>query len=299
MGEARQKYALVSSKLVDKIVSKLFFACAFSAVVIVMSIFIYTFYLGSPQLQQWVMRGFGLNWDPNYGVLTATFYTFYTGAGAAAIAAIVGLPCAIYLAEYANMRVRNVIKPTLEVLTSIPSILVGLIGVVLVVETLKNFFNLGSGQGVLAVWIVLFVLSLPLVASVSEDAIRAVPAEQREASLALGATKWQTSLRVSIPGAISGIAASLILAMGNAIGETLAVFMVIGGGNSTTTISLTNLFQRVDTIPTIILLNYNRGENGASQAGSLSAASFLLFVIVGILNIAIRLSLRKSKAETV
>jgi phosphate transport system permease protein len=287
---------LVSSSLIDKLVAKIFFLCAFSSVFIVFAIFIYILNLGYPQILQWFMHGFGLNWYSGYGVLSYVFYSLYTGAGATVLAAIVGIPCAIYLAEYANMKVRNILKPSLEVLTSLPSILIGLIGVVLVVATLASFFGVQNGQGVLAAWIVLFVLSLPLIASVSEDAIRSVPAEQKEASLALGATRWQTTLKVSVPGAMSGIIASLILAMGSAIGETMAVWMVVGGGAyPSTSISLTSLFGTTDTIPTLIAMNYNKGESSVDQLGALAAAAFLLFVIVGVLNIAIRLALRKRK----
>lgn len=288
---------MVSSKLVDNIVSKIFFICAFSSVIIVFAIFAYIFNLGFPQFQEWITHGFGLDWYNNFGILSPAFYSLYTGAGATAIAAIIGIPCAIYLAEYANTKVRNILKPSLEVLTSIPSILVGLIGVVLVVATLKDFFGVGGGKGVLASWIVLFVLSLPLIASVSEDAIRAVPAEQKEASLALGATKWQTTLRVSVPGATSGIIASIILAMGSAIGETMAVWMVVGGGAfPSAPISVTNLFGTVDTIPTIIAMYYNKGESSGSQLNALASAAILLFIVVGFLNIIIRLALKKPKS---
>ncbi len=285
---------MVSSNLIDKIVSKVFFACAASSIVIVFMIFIFILNLGFPQLQQWVLNGFGLNWHSNFGVLSAAFYTLYTGAGSTLLAAIIGIPCAIYLAEYANTKVRNFVKPSLEVLTSMPSILIGLIGVVLIVVTIKDFFNLTiAGIGVLAAWIVLFVLSLPLIASIAEDAIRAVPHELKEASLALGATKWQTTVKVSVPIAKSGILAALILAMGNAIGETMAVWMVVGGGVvPSAPPAVTYLFGPIDTIPTLIALYYKQGEVSVSQMTPLAGAAFLLFVIVGLLNIVIRASLK-------
>ncbi|MCW3983825.1 MAG: phosphate ABC transporter permease subunit PstC [Candidatus Bathyarchaeota archaeon] len=286
---------MISSKLIDSIVSKFFFICAFSSIIIVMMIFVYILSMGFPQMQQWLLNGFGLDWKVNNGILSPAFYSLYTGAGSTVIAAAVGIPVAIYLAEYADIKIRNIVKPSLEVLTSIPSILVGLIGVVLIVTTIKDFFNLTiSGVGVLAAWIVLFVLSLPLVASVAEDAIRAVPHELKEASLALGATKWQTTLRVSLPVAKSGIIAALVLAMGNAIGETMAVWMVVGGGVvPSAAISPTNFFGPIDTIPTLIALYYKQGESDTSQIYSLAGAAILLFIIVGGLNIAIRRMLKE------
>jgi phosphate transport system permease protein len=197
---------MVSSQLIDSAISKIFFLCAASSIFIVFGIFIYILDMGLPQLQDWILNGFGLLWDPYtnslYGILSMAFYTLYTATGATVMATAIGIPCAIYLAEYANNKIRNIIKPSLEVLTSMPSILVGLVGVVLIVLTIQKVFNLsGSGIGVMAAWIVLFVLALPLVASIAEDAIRAVPSELKEASLALGATQWQTTLKVSLPGA--------------------------------------------------------------------------------------------------
>ncbi len=257
--------------------------------------------MGLPQLQDWILNGFGLLWDPYtsglYGILSMAFYTLYTATGATVMATAIGIPCAIYLAEYANNKIRNIIKPSLEVLTSMPSILVGLVGVVLIVLTIQKVFNLsGSGIGVMAAWIVLFVLALPLVASIAEDAIRAVPSELKEASLALGATQWQTTLKVSLPGAKSGILTALILALGSSIGETMAVWMVIGGGMYPSIApSLTYLFGSVDTIPTLIAANYKQGEITLDLLPALMGAAFILFVIVGGLNVILRRFIQKKQ----
>jgi phosphate transport system permease protein len=280
---------VVSSRLIDEIVSKTFFACAASSIAIVFGIFIYIVYSGYPQLQQWILYGFGLSWTNNWGILSGAFYTFYTGMGATILSAAVGIPCAIYLAEYASPKLRNIVKPSLEVLTSLPSIIVGLIGVVVIVGMLETLFKAGNGQGVVAAWIVLFIMTLPLVASITEDAIRAVPYELKEAALALGATKWQTTLRVSLPGAKSGMLASIVLGMGTAIGETMAVWMVIGGGlTPSAPPSLTYLFGATDIIPTLIATTYKSGESGQLRIAQCAAAALILFLIVGALNIAIR-----------
>jgi phosphate transport system permease protein len=287
---------LVSGKIVDSIVSKIFFTCAVSSIIVVFSIFIYISYSSIPQLQQWILNGFGMSWKPGNGIIPAAFYTFYTGIGATALSAAVGIPCAIYLAEYAGPKIRNFIKPSLEILTSLPSIIVGLIGVVVIVGMLENLFSVGNGQGVVAAWIVLFIMTLPLVASISEDAIRAVPHEQIEASLALGATRWQTTLKVSLPGARSGILTSLVLGMGTAIGETMAVWMVITGGLVPSAApSLSYLFGNIDTIPVVIALSYKGGESGANNIPQCAGAALILFVIVGLLNFAIRRTSKSNK----
>jgi len=289
---------MVSSRLIDRIVAKIFFLCAASSIAIVLSIFLYIAYSGFPTLQEWILHGFGMSWRPNYGVIPAAFYTFYTGIGATALAAAFGIPCGIYLAEYAAQRVRNIVKPSLEVLTSLPSIIVGLVGVVLIVATLKNLFNVGNGQGVVAAWIVLFIMTLPLIASITEDAIRAVPQDLKEASLALGATKWQTTLRVSIPCAQSGILTSVVLGMGTAIGETMAVWMVIGGGLvPSAPPSFAYLFGTTDTIPVVIALSYKTGESGVGAISQCAAAAFILFLIVGLMNLAIRANARRQQHQ--
>jgi phosphate transport system permease protein len=292
---------LVSSKLIDNIVKNIFLVCAASSIVIVFGIFIYIFYEATPQLQSWLLHGFGMTWIPYgdmtpFGIIPASFYTLYTGVGATILSALVGIPCAIYLAEYATPKARNFIKPSLEVLTSLPSIIVGLIGVVVIVGMLQNLFDVGSGKGLVAAWLVLFVMILPLVASITEDAIRAVPNELREASLALGATKWQTTQKVSLPGAKSGMLTSLVLAMGTAVGETMAVWMVVGGGFAPTPPpSLTYFFGNLDTIPIEIALSYKGGESGGSTMAQCAAAAVILFLIVGILNIAIRKTSKGTK----
>lgn len=290
-----------NGKLIDNIVSKIFFICAVSSIAIVFSIFVYIFYNSLPQLEIWNLNGYGMTWFPYqdmppWGIIPAAFYTFYTGIGATILAAAVGIPCAIYLAEYASPKLRNMIKPSLEILTSLPSIIVGLIGIVVIVGMLQDVLGVPTGQGVLAAWLVLFIMTLPLVASITEDSIRAVPNELREASLALGATQWQTTLKVSLPGARSGMLTALVLGMGTAIGETMAVWMVVGGGSVPSTApSFTTLFGNVDTIPVVIALSYKSGESGANNIPPCAAAALILFLIVGLLNIGIKKTSKGNK----
>jgi phosphate transport system permease protein len=253
-------------------------------------------YGGYPVIANWLAYGFGMEWLPlsgEYGVIPLVFTTFYLGIGATALAAVIGIPCAIYLAEFADMRFRSIIKPSLEILTGVPSVVIGLVGFVLIVNVLVNLTGVGSSM--LAAWIVVGVMSLPTVASISEDAIRAVPHDLKEASLALGATRWQTMRHILLPAARSGILASLVLAMGAAVGETMAVIMVIG--------------RRVPppiTLNPIVVSNVITAEIVGYWAESASipelvqalfGLGFILFVIVGVLNLLISRAVKRSVSK--
>jgi len=148
-------------------------------------------------------------------------------AGALILAVPLGIACAILLAEVAPPRVRQIIRPAVELLVGIPSVVYGLVGMVLLVPAIRNYFG-GTGFSVLAASMVLTAMVLPTIISISEDSIRAVPATYKEGALALGATRWQTIWRVMLPAARSGIGASIVLGMGRAIGETMAMIMVLG-----------------------------------------------------------------------
>jgi len=143
------------------------------------------------------------------------------------LAAVIGIPAAIYLAEFSPAWLRNIIKPCVELLVGIPSIVLGFFGLIVIVTYIRDSFG-GYGECILAGWIILAIMTLPHVISISEDSIRAVPKEYKEGSLALGATQLQTIKKVILPNARSGILAAMVLGMGNAIGETMAVLMVNG-----------------------------------------------------------------------
>ena len=221
--------------------------------------------------------------------MTAFMYnTLYVGLGGTVLGAAIGIPCAIYLAEFADMRLRNMIKPALEVLNGFPSVVLGMVGYALVCFTIQRYTGgaAGSFYCILAAWVVLGIMSLPLITSVSEDSLRAVPQDLREASLGLGATKWQTALRILVPGAISGILTALLLALGNAIGETMAVLAVIGVQSPPPT-SLDPLVSS-NVITAMIANGYQEVSWGSTAFDYLFAAGFLLFVMTMLLNIATR-----------
>jgi len=177
---------------------------------------------------------FGTKWypvsePPTLGIMPFFMATLMVTAVATAIAVPVGIGCAAYLAEVAPARVRETVKPIIELLAGIPSVMMGFIGLMLLSPLVQSMFNLNTGLCGLTAGIMLSLMSLPIIVSVSEDALRAVPDEFREASYALGATRWQTIRHVSIPAAFSGITAAVMLGVGRAIGETMTVLMVAGG----------------------------------------------------------------------
>jgi len=166
---------------------------------------------------------------PTFGIMPFFVSTLMVTLVATAIAVPLGIGCAAYLAEVAPVRVRETVKPIIELLAGIPSVVMGFIGLTLLSPLVQSTFNLNTGLCGLTAGIMLSLMSLPIIVSVSEDALRAVPNEFKEASYALGATKWETIRHISIPAALSGITAAVMLGVGRAIGETMTVLMVAGG----------------------------------------------------------------------
>lgn len=177
---------------------------------------------------------FGTKWypvsePPTFGITSFFAATFWVTLVATAISVPIGIACAAYLAEVAHPKVRETVKPIIELLAGIPSVVMGFIGLMLLSPLVQSAFNLNTGLCGLTAGIMLSLMSLPIIISVSEDALRAVPDDFREASYALGATRWETIRHVCIPGALSGITAAIMLGVGRAIGETMTVLMVAGG----------------------------------------------------------------------
>lgn len=177
---------------------------------------------------------FGTKWypvsePPTFGIAPFFVATFWVTLAATAIAVPIGVGCAAYLAEIAPAQVRETVKPIIELLAGIPSVVMGFIGLMLLSPLVQSAFNLNTGLSGLTAGIMLSMMSLPIIVSISEDALRAVPSEFKEAAYALGATKWETIRHVSIPAALSGIMAAVMLGVGRAIGETMTVLMVAGG----------------------------------------------------------------------
>jgi len=177
---------------------------------------------------------FGTKWypvsdPPTFGIMPFFVATLWVTIVATAMAVPIGIGCAAYLSEVASSKVRETLKPIIELLAGIPSVVMGFIGLMLLSPLVQSAFNLNTGLCGLSAGIMLALMSLPIIVSVSEDALQAVPDEFRQASYALGATKWETIRHVCIPGAFSGITAAVMLGVGRAIGETMTVLMIAGG----------------------------------------------------------------------
>ncbi len=222
----------------------------------------------------------GLKWAPTkgkFGILPMIVGSFEVTFGAMILGVPLALLCAIYLAEFASPRTRNILKPAIEVLAGIPSVVYGFIGMMVIVPFLRNTFG-GSGFSVAGCSIVLGIMILPTITSISFDALMAIPRTYREGSLALGATPWQTVKMVVLPAAKSGIVAAVILGMGRAIGETMAVIMIAG---NSLIIPLTP-FDPVRTLTSNIALEMGYATGDHRQA--LFATGIILFVVIMCLN---------------
>jgi len=237
----------------------------------------------------------GTEWNPQdniYGAGTFIAGSIITTLGAIIFALPFGLACAIFLSEAAPGKTADIVRPAIELLAGIPSVVYGLFALVVIVPFIQNDLGgliygdaLPTGKGVLAASIILGVIIMPIVITISEDAIASVPRDYREGSYALGSTKWQTIKGVVIPSAMPGIAAGIILGVGRAIGETLAVVLVLGNvGNIPT--KLLGAESRGETLTSAIMLEMSYASVGSMHYSALFTLGLTLFVIAFILSIA-------------
>ena len=219
--------------------------------------------------------------SPLFGVLPLILGTLWVSIFAILIALPLGLGVAIYLSELANERVRKILKPTIELLAGIPSVVYGFFGLVVLVPLIQKALNLPVGETALAGSLILAIMALPTIITVAEDAMRNTPRAMREASLALGATQWQTVYKVIVPYAASGISAAVVLGIGRAIGETMAVLMVTGNA----AIIPTSLFEPVRTIPATIAAELGEAPAGGAHYQALFLLGCILFLITMVVSI--------------
>ncbi len=227
--------------------------------------------------------------SPLFGVLPLVFGTLLVSLGAMIIALPLGMGVAIYLSELAGVRERKFMKPLIELLAGIPSVVYGFFGLVVVAPLIQKTFNLPVGETALTGSVILAIMALPTIISVAEDAMRNTPLGMREASLALGATKWQTIYKVVIPYAKSGISAAIVLGMGRAIGETMAVLMVTGNA----AIMPTSFFESVRTIPATIAAELGEAPAGGAHYQALFLLGAILFVFTLIISVSAELISKK------
>jgi phosphate transport system permease protein len=255
---------------------------AFSAVSILVVITVFIFTEGTPILFKYGFKKFllGLNWYPteqSFGLLPMIIGSLLVTLGALIIGVPFGLGCAIFLTQFSSKRFRQVIKPIIELLAGIPSVVYGFMGVIILVPFIRKTFG-GPGLSVLAASIILGIMILPTIISISIDSLLALPPSYREGSMAMGATRWQTTKMVLLPAARSGIIASIILGMGRAIGETMAVIMIAGNAISIPR----SILDPVRTLTSNIALEMGYASGEHRQA--LFATGVILFIIIMILN---------------
>lgn len=231
---------------------------------------------------------------PLFGIVPLVTGTLWVSLAAILFALPLGLAVAIYMAELADERVRKLLKPVIELLAGIPSVVYGFFGLVVIVPLIQRVFGLPVGETALAGSVILAIMALPTIITVAEDSIRNVPRAVKEASLALGATQWQTIRRVVLPYSVSGIMAAVVLGIGRAIGETMAVLMVTGNS----AIIPHGLLEPVRTIPATIAAELGEAPSGGVHYEALFLLGCILFVITLAISItAEMMAARKPKQQ--
>ncbi len=220
---------------------------------------------------------------PQFGFLPLILGTIWVTVLAILFSLPFGLSVSVYLSEVASPRIRAFLKPVIELLNGIPSVVYGFFGLIVIVPLLQDVFHLDVGESGLAGSIVLAIMALPTIISVSEDALQNCPREMREASLALGATQWQTIYKVVIPYSISGITSAIVLGIGRAFGETMAVLMVTGNA----AVIPTSLTDPLRTIPATIAAELGEAPAGGPHYQSLFLLGIILFIMTMIVNLSV------------
>lgn len=279
-------------KTIEKVMNSLFLACGMVAVLSVIGITVYMVVCGIPAIKEIGIKDFlfGRVWkstakEPEYGILPFILTSVYGTAGAVIIGVPVGVFTAIFLAKIADKRLAGIVRPAVELLSGIPSVVYGLIGMIVLVPAIMKCFHLKNGTCLLAAVVVLAVMILPSIVSLSETALMAVPKEYEEASMALGATEMETIFKVTVPAAKSGIATGIVLGIGRAIGEAMAVMMVAGNVPN-----MPGLFNSVTFLTTAISkeMSYATGF----QRDALYSIGLVLFIFIMVINIVLNVFLK-------
>ena len=261
----------------------------------VLLITVYLIVAGIPAIKEIGLFNFlfGKKWastaaEPSYGILPFILTSIYGTAGAMVIGVPIGFLTAVYLAKAAPKKVKAVMQSAVSLLAGIPSVVYGLVGMLVLVPGIRNLFGLADGASLLAAMIVLAVMILPSIIKVSVTALEAVPPEYEDASLALGATPVETWFRVSVPAASSGVAAAVVLGVGRAIGEAMAVMMVSGNVPN-----MPSLFQSVRFLTTAVASEMSYASGLQRQA--LFSIALVLFLFIMLINAALNFFLKRSK----
>ena len=285
------------ARLFETVMYVLFLLCGLIAVGFVCFISVYLIWSGLPAIREIGLIDFlfGKTWastaaEPEFGILPFILTSIYGTAGAIVIGVPVGFMTAVFLAKVAPPRLAAVVRPAVDLLAGIPSVVYGLIGMMVLVPAVREWFHLPDGASLFAAIIVLAIMILPSIISVSETALKAVPREYEEASLALGATHIETVFRVSVPAASSGIAASVVLGIGRAIGEAMAIMMVAGN-----VANMPSLFKSVRFLTTAVASEMSYAAVGSLQRQALFSIALVLFLFIMLINATLNFFLKGEK----
>jgi phosphate transport system permease protein len=293
----------MNRKSEDVFAKVFFFVAASSCILVLTLIMVFLFAEGLPVFKFTSVPDFlfGLDWyptdeEPAFGILPLIVGTMAVTALSSAIAIPLGLMTAIYLAEIAGPRIRSILKPTVEMLEALPSVVIGFFGMIVVAPLLQNMFDtVYTGLNLFNAAVMLAFMAVPTITSLAEDAIFSVSDELREASLALGATKWQTIARVVIPSSLSGITTAVILGMARSIGETMVVLMVAGGAAMVPL----SIFDPVRPMPASIAAEMAEAPFHSAHYHALFATGMMLFLFTLVFNlVAAYISEKKKQVGT-
>ena len=287
------------NKLFENIIHGIFLILGLITVGCVLLITVYLIISGIPAIKEIGLIDFlfGKEWastaaEPKYGILPFILTSVYGTAGAILIGVPIGFFTAVYLSKVANKKVRAVIEAAVNLLAGIPSVVYGLVGMLVLVPAIRELFNVPDGASLLAAIIVLAIMILPNIIKVSITALDAVPKEYEDASLALGATPTETFFKVSVPAAKSGIAAAVVLGVGRAIGEAMAVMMVAGN-----VANMPSLFESVRFLTTAVASEMAYSSPGSLQRNALFSIALVLFLFIMLINATLNFFLKRDKEK--
>ena len=287
------------NRLFENIVHGIFLILGLITVGCVLLITVYLIISGIPAIKEIGFFNFlfGKEWastaaEPKYGILPFILTSVYGTAGAILIGVPIGFFTAVYLSKVANKKVRAVIEAVVNLLAGIPSVVYGFVGMLVLVPAIRAIFDVPDGASLLAAIIVLAIMILPNIIKVSITALDAVPKEYEDASLALGATPTETFFKVSVPAAKSGIAAAVVLGVGRAIGEAMAVMMVAGN-----VANMPSLFESVRFLTTAVASEMAYSSPGSLQRNALFSIALVLFLFIMLINATLNFFLKRDKEK--
>ena len=287
------------NRVFENVVHGIFLLLGLITVGCVLLITVYLIISGIPAIKEigLVKFLFGKEWastaaEPKFGILPFILTSVYGTAGAILIGVPVGFFTAVFLSKVSGKKVRSAMETAVSLLAGIPSVVYGLVGMLVLVPAVRSIFHVPDGASLLAAIIVLAIMILPSIIKVSVTALDAVPKEYEDASLALGASPVETFFRVSVPAAKSGIAAAVVLGVGRAIGEAMAVMMVAGN-----VANMPSLFQSVRFLTTAVASEMSYSSPGSLQRNALFSITLVLFLFIMLLNAALNFFLKRDKEK--